>query len=58
MQDVLAEGRSEMTDNDKHGGDSLTDAGWFVIALAAFAAFCGLMLWLAPPLARWLAGVV
>jgi hypothetical protein len=47
-----------MTDNDKHGGDSLTDAGWFVIALAAFAAFCGIMVWLVPPLAHYFAGMI
>ena len=47
-----------MTDNDRHGGDSLTDAGFFVVALAAFAAFCGIMVWLVPPLAHYFAGMI
>jgi hypothetical protein len=47
-----------MTDNDRHGGDSLTDAGAFVIVLVVILVLCGLMLWLVPPLARYFAGVV
>ena len=47
---------NDYDDYDAQAGDSLTDVGFFFSALAAFFAFCGVMLWLVPPLADYFKG--
>ena len=44
-------------DNDSAGfADGLTDVGFFVATLAAFAGFCVFAFLFVPPLARWILG--
>lgn len=44
-----------MKDYDTHGGDSLTDLGFFTAALLILAVFCAVMYWIVPPFAGWIA---
>lgn len=47
---------NDYDDYDAQAGDSLTDVGFFIAVLAAFFTFCGVMLWLVPPIAQFFAG--
>lgn len=41
--------------HDKHGGDSLSDFGFFLVAGLIIIVFAAVMYWVVPPLARWVA---
>ena len=48
----------EDDDNDPAGfADGLSDVGFFVATLVAFAGFCVFAFLFVPPIARWILGV-
>lgn len=40
--------------DDKHGGDSLDDFGFFWVTILIIAVFAAVMYWGVPPFVRWL----
>ena len=43
-----------MKDYDNHGGDSLTDLGFFTAALLSLAGLAAVLYWFVPAFVRWM----
>lgn len=43
-----------MKDYDNHGGDSLTDLGFFTATLLCLAGLAAVLYWVVPAFVRWM----